>query len=231
MECIYTLGQFGIPRRILPVDIVGSLQTNDFLEYVQHRRSVEKNLHQRQVKEESSARREATTNLPLMKGAAKHQENHQEEDNANHAETTNWRAMIVKTPTDLDVLIGRGTKNSDHCGNLKLTKLVEQNFDEYEAAPKFQKTVISISLVQMVKRLNGRFLKYDKQRKVWIIQSDEIARDKVAHGFRNAKSKMKLLQGQKISRPPVPPSVEPTTSMGYGELDDNNRQAKRHKVV
>jgi len=51
------------------------------------------------------------------------------------------------TPRRFDVLFGRGKFTREHTGNLRAAHIVEMHQLEYEAAQKFQKTVIAERIV------------------------------------------------------------------------------------
>lgn len=58
------------------------------------------------------------------------------------------------------------------------------NRDRYQRAARGAKHAICEEIVDIVKASGGRFLKRDESSVGWVETNDEIARDKVSHGFR-----------------------------------------------
>ena len=91
----------------------------------------------------------------------------------------------IDTATDKDVLLGRGKPYQNHPGNVQLKKLIEVRREEFNNAPKFQKTVISWEILKMMQNeYQARFLEKDETTGKWKVCEDEAARIKVAYGFR-----------------------------------------------
>lgn len=95
---------------------------------------------------------------------------------------------IILVPRRFDVLFGRGKNTREHTGNLRAAHMVEMHRDEYEKAGKFQKTEVAQRIVRMVNDSYGRFLKWEGG-KGWVEVDNEVARDKISHFFRHARSK------------------------------------------
>ena len=110
----------------------------------------------------------------------------------------------IAVATDKDVLLGRGVPYQKHAGNVVLSKLIEEKMEDFIAAPKFEKTIITWGIVRKIKEdFGGRFLERvddgmdassssSPSNSVatwasgrWKICSDEAARYKVAVGFRS----------------------------------------------
>ena len=79
---------------------------------------------------------------------------------------------------------GRGKPFQEHEGNIKLSKLIESRHAEYAKANRAGKTSISWEIVRLIQRDGGSFLKKDECSGAWKKETDEIAREKVSHGFR-----------------------------------------------
>jgi hypothetical protein len=88
-------------------------------------------------------------------------------------------------PALTDVILGRGKPAHDHPGNLRLHDLVDECLPRYNNSTKQGKTEISMEVVRMTKATSGRFLTQIKG--VWAETSDDDARDKVSHLFRNRR--------------------------------------------
>ena len=71
-------------------------------------------------------------------------------------------------------------------GNLRLAEIIDHSRSRYQTCSRRDKTIISSEIVQMIKNENGRFLKtsYEGDQRGWVEVSDEVAREKVSHGFR-----------------------------------------------
>ena len=96
-------------------------------------------------------------------------------------------------PSKYDVLFGRG-KVKDHYGNVHLHQLIAMRHDRYEAAERWEKTIIAEEIVSIIRDLGGRFLKPTKDKfNPWMEVDAEIAREKVSHTFRSRRSKAEQL--------------------------------------
>lgn len=81
-------------------------------------------------------------------------------------------------------LTGRGKPFQEHEGNIKLSKLIESRQGDYMKANRAGKTSISWEIVRLIQSEGGSFLKKDECSGAWRKENDEIAREKVSHGFR-----------------------------------------------
>jgi hypothetical protein len=79
-------------------------------------------------------------------------------------------STCVVTPTDLDVLCGRGKGIRRHPGNELYNKLLRESYDEYKAVPKGSKVLIVKKIISFVREGQasgmGRFLERKKLQKV-----------------------------------------------------------------
>lgn len=94
-------------------------------------------------------------------------------------------------PTEGDVIFGRGKGIQNHAGNIRLRQLIDSYRPRYESARLLDKTVIADELVQEFKYVSGRFLKKDGDDG-WVEVTDEMAREKISHVFRDRRRKNKL---------------------------------------
>jgi hypothetical protein len=77
---------------------------------------------------------------------------------------------------------------SDHPGNIHLAILIDQLRNAYQSKNRLDKTAISNEVVCVVKASNGRFLKRcEDDIGGWTEVSDDLAREKVSHGFRTKR--------------------------------------------
>ena len=175
IECLYALMEYGIAHGIVPVDSNGVLQKSDFLQFVERRRLSEGN----------------AKNLNKSEGKFANNESSSEEDNnpTEDSSTQQSSTASLEAPSSRDVLLGRGKPYQDFAGNIFFGQLIDQYLERHNAAQKFEKTIISMSIVQTIRNRNGRFLKKNKDTGLWDVVSDDVARDKVAHAFRTKTQK------------------------------------------
>ena len=102
---------------------------------------------------------------------------------ATKTKTTTTTANHVGVPGRFDVLLGRGKACHDHPGNVRLRHLVEEWADIYSCSCKKQKTRVTREILEMISNSSGRFLKESDSG--WIEVSQEVARLKVSHVFRD----------------------------------------------
>ena len=158
-EVQYELMRFGIAPGLLPVDSAGSYLEDDFERYLEDRKSNED------------------------------QKSQEREKRLNDGRSGSSDEFRTDYATERDVILGRGKPYQDHPGNLKLANYIEEYRSAYVKADRLEKTCISWKIVQHVKNLNGRFLKMDEDSDYWVQVSDDIAREKVSHGFRTRHKK------------------------------------------
>ena len=82
------------------------------------------------------------------------------------------------TPTDVDVLFGRGGNINAH--NTKFREQVRKYVDRYQQVARDEKTIVSTELVNTVKGYGGRFLALDNGS--WYEVDDKKAKLKVSQG-------------------------------------------------
>jgi hypothetical protein len=90
----------------------------------------------------------------------------------------------VSYPVTNDVLLGRGRPFQEFPGNVRLALLIDKYRERYTTAGRCDKAIISQHLLDMIKESKGRFLKKMTDSEGWVEVSDDVAQDKVSHGFR-----------------------------------------------
>lgn len=85
--------------------------------------------------------------------------------------------------TAKDVLFGH---KRNHTGNALMRKLVEKHQETYDISPKAGKVKLARDIVEQIQQAGGRFLRRDDDGD-WVEVSNDKARDKVAHTFRNLR--------------------------------------------
>jgi hypothetical protein len=83
-----------------------------------------------------------------------------------------------------DVLSGRGGGTNQHEGNCFFRSLINKNREKYLRAKKNDKPFISLSIVNIVRKRNGRFLKKDESSGLWFEIGDAAAREKTSQALR-----------------------------------------------
>ena len=92
----------------------------------------------------------------------------------------------IKEPHPHDVLSGRGNFVNYHDGNEYFRKLVRKHKVEYVNCPKQQKGKFSKMIVDEIKQRkpSGRFLKQDRETKLWYDIGEKKALDKTRQALR-----------------------------------------------
>ena len=152
--------RYGIPQSTLPIDSSGKFCGADFAACFQQR-FIQPRCEQQDVKAKLNA-----------------------ESKTRNIANVEWTAVVREN----DVLLGKGMDTS-HAGNARLSEIVQGKLSDYYGASKFEKTCISIAIVDMIKESGGRFLKRRaKGVNEWVEAGDLESRRSVIHRFRNRLS-------------------------------------------
>lgn len=93
---------------------------------------------------------------------------------------------MYSTPTEKDVIIGRGRKFHKHPGNQRLRQIVATKLDRYSSARnKMEKTVLLTEVVEQVEQ-DAQFLRLDPTTQLWVEAGDFLSRERVSQCFRDA---------------------------------------------
>lgn len=114
--------------------------------------------------------------------------------NSNSQESS---SLCVRCPTAKDVLLGRG--RPFQMWNNHLGAVIDRLKERYYSSSRFEKTCLSIDVVNIIKGNGGRFLQRTNDQAGWVEVSDDVAREKVSSGFRTA-IKRKRSQGTRKGR-------------------------------
>jgi len=87
------------------------------------------------------------------------------------------------TPTDSDVLLGRGRFVQYNPGNIRFRKLAEKYKDEYDTAPRRRRQEIVSEVIHVLSSEGARFLK-QMDTDVWVKSNDKEAKKKVTQLYR-----------------------------------------------
>lgn len=106
----------------------------------------------------------------------------------------------IKEPHPHDVLSGRGNYVNYHDGNEYFRKLVRKHKLEYVNCPKQQKGKFSKMIVDEIKGRNppGRFLKQNKDSKLWYDIGEKKSLDKTRQALREGAPEL-MNNGEKSS--------------------------------
>ena len=100
---------------------------------------------------------------------------------------------LVDFPRSLDVVLGRGRPYQGYPGNMRLATFIDQQRAQYQSLDRLNKTHLSLEVVRMIKNSGGRFLKRcDDDSGRWWEVPDDVAREKVSHGFRTKTRRRSL---------------------------------------
>ena len=107
------------------------------------------------------------------------------------------KQQIVRvSPTDMDVLFGRGMTYQYHPGNVQFRKVLEQHYEAYNDATKKRQHALAQQLYQhFVNDLGVRFLKVcvlggidEGSSRIWEEETDKaIIYNKIKHTFRSIR--------------------------------------------
>jgi hypothetical protein len=103
-------------------------------------------------------------------------------------ETMSSDTIIIPKPCD--VLLGRGRPFQEFPGNVTLNDKLDEQRELYRGRnSRKDKTNISREILEKITRNGGRFLK--KEGDHWIEVADLVAREKIAHGFRMPRKRVR----------------------------------------
>jgi hypothetical protein len=104
--------------------------------------------------------------------------------------TTKWKS----TPSEHDVLLGRGKRAQYHTGNTKMRSLLEEHLGTYSTRGKVNRRSAVLAVVDgVLTKYGGRFLKKTSKNGDWEILPDgsKDVQDKIYHDFRTMRSILK----------------------------------------
>lgn len=100
-----------------------------------------------------------------------------------------------------DVLCGRGKTSFNHVGNRRFRDLIAASTEKYNnARSRLEKSMVVHSIVEQVKKVQGRFLKQDRYSGRWYELDERQAKEKVGHAIRDASSSIDPKKKEKTSK-------------------------------
>lgn len=94
---------------------------------------------------------------------------------------------IILHPAPFDVIMGRGRRGQRSAGNQHYRHLLVTYRSKYESANNFEKTLVAELVLKIMKERGCRFLKKSSETPGWVEVTDEVAREKISHAFRNLR--------------------------------------------
>mmetsp|Transcript_47101 Transcript_47101/g.114969 ORF Transcript_47101/g.114969 Transcript_47101/m.114969 type:complete len:746 (-) Transcript_47101:413-2650(-) len=199
MEVQYALNTFGIPQRLLPISTTGDIDVKEHQQFFRRLRIQEDSspdsfnfpptgLPPRSdsmvdgrscisgEKASPSIDPPGDTIKTMLSGGSKSEP--QEKDTG---------AGLVVVPGEHDVLLGRGKFVLEHIGNVKYRHMLGTYKERYEMGTKSVKSDIIDEIVEKICNNGGTFLEQDQEGGCWAPASNDTARQKVSHYFRNQK--------------------------------------------
>lgn len=163
VECLYSLGTFGIPSKILPLDYNGRLNMTSLQNWILENSS----------SPPSSSPCDGSTIASIQ---------------SDHSPATAVEISTIPPAGPDDVVMGRGRVT-----NAKLKKLLEEYQSYYEMADRFEKLVIVQIVYQRMKESGARFLipPNNSGSGQWAELSETEAQARISHGFRNIRMRQK----------------------------------------
>ena len=104
------------------------------------------------------------------------------------------------TPTEFDVLCGRGSSYYFHEGNRRFRLLIQDYLERYTLCKsKMDKSGQVLEIVALVRGSGGHFLRKGNDQR-WHDIGDKLAREKIGHAFRDAIADQRREKKQKGSK-------------------------------
>lgn len=94
---------------------------------------------------------------------------------------------IILHPAPFDVIMGRGRRGQRSTGNQHYRHLLVTYRSKYESANNFEKTLVAELVLKIMKERGCRFLKKSSETPGWVEVTDDVAREKISHAFRNLR--------------------------------------------
>jgi hypothetical protein len=138
-------------------------------------------------------------------GASYNDYSKEESDFEAHYARYPWPLRDITEPHNHDVLFGRGGGTNNHPGNKRYRQLVEERKSRYLAAPRNEKPLIALEIVQFLREQQsppGRFLQLNEMTQKW----DDV-------GYKRAREKTSQALREKLN-------YAPSSTTGMSKVDD-----------
>ncbi|CAJ1949293.1 unnamed protein product [Cylindrotheca closterium] len=112
--------------------------------------------------------------------------------------------LVATTPTDSDIVFGRGSGSHNHHGNVSLRKEVKQLLVVHKKLPKPGKIKLVQDLIASRQSLGARFLEKDEAGDWYEVKDDpKKLHKKVSHCFRTEKESAQKRSEMKLAKKPA----------------------------
>ena len=127
------------------------------------------------------------------------------------------------TPTDKDILCGRGNAFANHPGNKNFSIVVRDNLQRYVDAPKrMEKSMVVASVVAEIVNSGTRFVKQEKSSGRWYQMNQDQMHEKTGHAIRD------LI---KSSKTPIVPSKSAETTKTTSKRRRRSSSSSKNSAV
>jgi hypothetical protein len=169
VECFYSLMTFGIPTKILPLDMDGSIDLRPLHEWIRE--------HEQTTPRTSSDASGVTPHTPLVVIEG-------EESSSTPLSSSGF------TPQPMDVVMGRGRRGDGVAGNQKLRGLWVEYLPLYDSASSVEKTAFAQIVYEKITASGARFLAPpSKKNPEWSELTESESNTRILDGFRNLRKK------------------------------------------
>jgi hypothetical protein len=111
------------------------------------------------------------------------------EESESHDRLATKMVGVVERPSSHDVILGRGAGCWNHEGNRVFRELIEKAIPKYdEAVTRMKKSEIVSVVYKCIASSTGRFLKLNRETKLWHEVEKRHAMDKIAHAIRDRRA-------------------------------------------
>ena len=171
MELKYKLGTHGIPNDTFPVDTDGKIR-QDIMNawFYEHQQGT------------------TAAAVPCESYLGRKEDAKSSEAGLTFSERAKTRVGSVITPTENDVLSGRGRYFQDYPGNVRFRNFMEEHSDEYDKLDRHDRMILTIRLMHELNCNNVRFLK-QTDKGDWVTLDVGEVRKKVSQQFRSLRKK------------------------------------------
>mmetsp|Transcript_7397 Transcript_7397/g.11691 ORF Transcript_7397/g.11691 Transcript_7397/m.11691 type:complete len:609 (+) Transcript_7397:904-2730(+) len=221
-EVMYNLLTFGISAESLPITPDGVVKTDFHLGLIQSllMQQQSRNVQEQQVQQQSNgcdslqtgdnfpghAQLGQKTTMSAVDGTvySSSQSNPLGSPDRRSSRNCAEKGSVLVLNPSIDVILGRGTHSKNNPGNIRFKMLLEDYFDDYNAASsRMQKACLVNTIMKQMQEAGSRFLfevddsKADNSSistgstessfRQWTQASAEKIRDKISHDFRNMR--------------------------------------------
>jgi hypothetical protein len=178
IECVYNLMTFGIPKDVFPINADGSLNLSHHYSMLAMLKCREEKANQdnSHAADSSSPGPSTSTNSPTSNG-----------ESGSPTPTDVGDDSVLVLPGPMDIILGKGRHPKSSAGSLRMHNLLHEHAEEYEAAAKFDKTIIGDIILRKLELHGCRFLK--PMPTGFQICDESVTRAKISHAFRNMRVK------------------------------------------